>query len=381
MGSQPDRSSTTKRAIILIPGIERKERGFRGRMLTDNMSTVVQDRSLEIIANVKIDGEVGWSLSARPLRGETADTSNGPDRIDIFEASWSDMMPDISTLSPWSKLWRGLDLLVYWIFIRSFSRKAWSEFLKRPMIGVGLAVGGLILVCWYVSIVLVVTQTLELPSDLGQIPRIEELFNELKGSIDFIRNWWYWLIVAAILRAIPIDEIVSSALTIKDYLENRILDSGEDKRQVGFKDRLRQRIAGTIERVMAADYDEVVVVAHSFGSVLAIDALREWPHESDFDRLKLVTLGSPLIVLYTRSSWLRRELQEILAERRVKRWTDYYSSTDWLCAAVPGHDKAFDNGQSKHLNFQAPWLKRLTGDTHLLYFRNQSVLTELAGEF
>ena len=48
MGSQPDRSSTTKRAIIVIPGIERKERGFRGRVLTEIMTTVVQDRNLEL---------------------------------------------------------------------------------------------------------------------------------------------------------------------------------------------------------------------------------------------------------------------------------------------------------------------------------------------
>jgi hypothetical protein len=65
-------------------------------------------------------------------------------------------------------------------------------------------------------------------------------------------------------------------------------------------------------------------------------------------------------------------------EGRITRWADYYAPTDWLCAAVPGHEGVFKQNQSLELAFEAPLRQRLTGQTHLLYFRDPRVLTELA---
>ena len=151
----------------------------------------------------------------------------------------------------------------------------------------------------------------------------------------------------------------------------------EDKRDVGLRDRMRERILATLERVLDAGYDEVVVVSHSFGTVIAVDALREWPDGTELARLRLVTLGSPLAVLRCRSEWVRRELDGLLESGRLPRWTDYFATTDWMCKEVPGHRAAYD-GQTHRLDFEAPWAQRLTGQTHMLYYRDQTVLTDLA---
>lgn len=49
---------------------------------------------------------------------------------------------------------------------------------------------------------------------------------------------------------------------------------------------------------MVADaHDEVIVVGHSLGSVIAIDLVAGWPLRRDPDRLALVSLGSTSAVL------------------------------------------------------------------------------------
>ena len=366
------------RAIVLIPGWRREEKGFRRNVLTDNLAAVVQTRRLVPAPEAAIAGESGQSLAALPLRHDDSQhqSDSSPDRIDIFEAFWADMIPSVGESGPWKKLINGLDLLIYWMC----NRNIWGALRISPAISLGLIAGGLLMVLWYVSIVLIVVEAIAqtgLPKDLQNIQLAKDIFSAIKSIADHVYGLEIWAVTAAFLAFIKADEVVGLSRFIQEYFENRIISADEDTRQVGLKDRLRERIIATLERVMAGPYDDVIIVAHSFGTVIAVDALREWPHDADFNRLKLVTLGSPLAVMSHRSPWLKGELDALLAEGRLKSWDDYHSGTDWLCSPVPGHANTF-SGHSHALDFEAPFRERITGRTHLLYYRDQTVLTALA---
>ena len=177
--------------------------------------------------------------------------------------------------------------------------------------------------------------------------------------------------VTLLLASFKTDELAQMAQFSKDYLENRRRDA-----EVGLRDRIRRRVAETLERVLAEPYAEIVVVGHSFGSVIAIDLLAGWPHPLDRERLALVTLGSPEAVLACRSRWLDAE-REKLFECRLAVWLDFHSPTDWLCTAVTRHRRHYPEG-SRELHFEAPLLDRVTGRTHMAYYGDPAVLESLA---
>jgi hypothetical protein len=243
-----------------------------------------------------------------------ASAPQGPD-LDVFEAHWADMVPEQAELGPWQKLGSGLDMLAYWLL----SWRTWRALAVSRYITLGLMAGGLLLVLWYVALVLV----------------------------------------------------VADAVT-KDYLENR-----PDETEVGLRDRMRNRVRTTLENVLEAGYDEVVLVAHSFGSVIAIDLLADWPHRDDFARLRLVTLGSPIAVLGYRSRWLDAERRQLLQRPELDTWLDFHAPTDWLCTSVPGHADRY-RAMSRELDLEAPLRQMLTGQTHMLYYRSSEVLETLA---
>jgi hypothetical protein len=83
-------------------------------------------------------------------------------------------------------------------------------------------------------------------------------------------------------------------------------------------------------------------------------------------------------VLRYRSSWLESERREVLGARRLATWIDYFSPSDWLCGAVTGHRESYGEAMSRKLSFEAPWPQKLSGRTHLLYYRDPRVLEQLA---
>lgn len=192
------------------------------------------------------------------------------------------------------------------------------------------------------------------------------------GAADAIAHWYWWVLIAFVFSFVPVDELVGLARFVKNYFENP-----PDETEVGLRDRMRQRMRDTLENVLMRPYDDVLVVAHSFGSVLAVDVLADWPHQQDFKRLRLVTLGSPIAVLCYRSKWLDGERQELLANPDLVHWLDFHAKTDWLCTAVPVHRERY-GGQSRKIEFDAPLRQKLTGQTHLLYYRHAVVLEALA---
>ncbi|MGF1630174.1 MAG: hypothetical protein ACFCUT_11950 [Kiloniellaceae bacterium] len=369
---------TKKRAIVLIPGMKREERFHRRDILVSNLETV-ERHPLTRGAEVSVGGECGLRLTLSPLRGAD-DRPQAPAlaSLDVFEAYWADMIPEQVEQPPWTKLLQGLELVGYWVFsLRSWQAVAVSTRNGSFLIALGLLMGGLTLVAWYLMLAVLIGQAVApggaVPENLAGIPVVSDLVHVLGLATGWIAAHAWWAVLPFLLAMLQVDALVLLARFIKDYFENR-----EDESGVGLRDRVRRRIAGTLESVLAADYDEVVVVAHSFGTVIATDILADWPHEADLKRLSLVSLGSPITVLRYRSAWLEGERKEVLQSRRLATWIDFFSPSDWLCGAVTGHCEIYGEGMSRKLSFEAPWPQKLSGQTHLLYYRDPRVLEQLA---
>jgi len=354
------------RAVILIPGLEKVERFARRDLLVANLQ-LLETRPLEPGPGVLIDGEAGKRLTPSPLRGGEA---TGP-AIDVFEAYWADMAAGPGELTPWARLWSGFDLLLYWVF----SPRTWRAFGRSSTIALGLMAGGALLVLWYLSLAILVAAALRADPTQTQaiagIPLLKALLDGFFAATGWIEATAPWAIITLALAAFKADELAAMAQFSKDYLENRRHDA-----VMGLRDRVRHRVAATVERVLAEPYGEIVLVGHSFGSVIAIDLLAGWPHPGDWPRLRLVTLGSPEAVLECRSHWLAAECRRLL-ERQPAAWVDCFSPSDWLCAAVTGHRQVYPES-SRQLVFEGPRLDRLTGRTHMYYYYDARVLEILA---
>ncbi|NIA70804.1 hypothetical protein HBA54_19575 [Pelagibius litoralis] len=365
-----------RRAIILIPGLKREERFVRRDILINNLETV-ERHPVSRVGEVVVEGEAGLRLSFEPLRSAESQgghAESASDCLDVFEAYWADMIPEQTELPPWAKLFKGLELVGYWVF----SLRTWRAFFSSLvsgsfLIAFGLIMGGLTLVVWYLLLAVLVGQAVApggaVPDNLQNVPLMADMIALFGQATGWLASHAWWAVLPFVLTLLQVDAIVLLARFIKDYFENQ-----EDENGVGLRDRLRKRIATTLRAVMAADYDEVVIVAHSFGTVVATDILADWPHRADFKRLTLVSLGSPITVLRYRSSWLEAERKRMLKHEGLDRWVDFFSPSDWLCGEVTGHRGRYGEGMSRRLSFEAPWPQKLSGRTHLLYYRDPRVL-------
>jgi len=375
--TKPTTEPGRRRAIVLIPGMKREERFYRRDILISNLETV-ERHPLIRGEEVSAGGETGLRLTLAPLRGAGGDAVAAPlAAVDVFEAYWGDMIPEQGEQAPWSKLAQGLELVGYWVFsLRSWQAVASSTRNGSFMIAIGLIMGGLTLVAWYLMLAVLVGQAVApggvVPDDLKGIPLVSDLVSAFGLVTGWLAAHAWWAVLPFLLAMLQVDALVLLARFTKDYFENR-----EDESGVGLRDRLRRRIVAALESVLVAGYDEVVVVAHSFGTVIATDILADWPHEADLRRLSLVSLGSPIAVLRFRSSWLEGERRELLQPRRLAAWVDYFSPSDWLCGAVTGHRESYGEAMSRKLDFEAPWPQKLSGQTHLCYYRDPRVLEQL----
>lgn len=119
-------------------------------------------------------------------------------------------------------------------------------------------------------------------------------------------NWeWFQAILRAVDRYVPYGSGSSIALFTHDvyqYLKNSAI---------------RETIDTGVSSAMAKDVD-TVVVAHSLGTVVAYNLLRQQGHLRGWNCVLLVTVGSPLAVGEVRKTL--RSLVPIRCPACVKRW-------------------------------------------------------------
>lgn len=139
------------------------------------------------------------------------------------------------------------------------------------------------------------------------------------------------------------------------------------------KDPVGSRFVTVLEHMVRdVDPNRLVIVAHSQGSVIVLDALNRWNQLSETslpNEISLVTLGSPLSHLYQHyfpiayPEWSDPHWNQFMV--RVRRWANFYRLSDYVgtVVAVPP---------------QTPFTEVLIGQgSHTNYWRDPRLLREL----
>jgi len=128
-------------------------------------------------------------------------------------------------------------------------------------------------------------------------------------------------------------------------------------------------------------YERLLLVAHSHGTVIALDLLGIVP-PSECPRLHVVTIGSPIISAWFWGEWIDDALKLALTHSRVAAWTDLHSRTDMLCGPVPHPDRFHLRASVKpsvEVKFmpKPPWILRMSGQTHDRYLDDEETAKQI----
>lgn len=337
---------SSKRAIVLVPGLIESERDEQRDYLVNGLCGVSESMRVDRVGPATVDGASGVRLRATDPRSESTGS------VDVFEAYWYDLVHRLSRKPLRTRMVRGTFLLPYWL-----QGSLLRHFNAHKFLMVNLTLGSLLLILWYVSTVgllLALGDELipnvipfDVPNHGATQPVLERWIKWIKTCVltplDTFATTYFaplWAFVAVLSYLVPVNLLVDVADFSKRYLMNETEDEGSP---LGLRDKLRNRVRDTVIPVCESGaYDGVTVVAHSFGCAVAVDVLADLSVPADVD-LHLVTMGSPLELLVQRSSWVRHEIRRCASQSSLTAWDDVYSNADWFCTRTPFDDLDVDD--------------------------------------
>ncbi len=342
-------------AMVFVPGLSNRQIGAAREMLLSGLETSLEGAS---VTRLPAEESGGGAIPVE-VRGPTG---TEPRRIDVFEAYIGDIRTQLTTDKTWRKVLGGLGLIVYWAFSPVW-KAAWSStYLFLGIVGSSLLLGA-----WYYGVLGIGLQAIG-SGAIEDAPGFVEKWALAVG--DGMLGWKVWLTVSLVLAWFPINSLVDLAFFAKRFLTQRPSDEG-----VSLRDASRNRVRDALDAVLAhPEYSRVTLLAHSFGTVVAVDLLAD--RERD-DRLRLVTLGSPLRILSARSRWLRAEVLKCAEQGAQVKWIDVHSEQDWMGGSLPLPESTAV--ESRTLELDAGLGDRLFGRTHDRYFRDSDTLKVALG--
>jgi hypothetical protein len=343
-------------AFILIPGLDPREKGIAAQRLINGLINCTEQGKIEEAGQVKLEGEKASKVIVVYPDGPPAE-------LHIFEAFWGDLtraeIPDDLSKKVLVRLRNATGLLVYWFFSGVWRAVPHAS---RYMTG-ALLFSSLLLVAWYYSVLQVGL------TSIG--PSENVLLSKLHDWGKGMGVWWVWGIVSLAVGCLPLDEVVDISSFTKRYLQNV---AGTD--EVGCRDKIRHRMKEVVDEVCGSgNYESVTIVAHSFGTVAAVDLLAGYVPGGNL-KLRLVTMGSPLELLGYRSAWVRTETDRCLKNPAISTWYDFYSRDDWMCSKVPGHGSGPGQKSYKQVR-ECSAMEKLTGKSHKVYYQSQEIMETL----
>jgi hypothetical protein len=281
------------------------------------------------------------------------------------EASWSDLCPHLDTLNVFARAWAGLTLVLYW----GLSRRVWATTLHSRYLLFSMIAYTLIFLAWYWGVLAAalialneqkVHDVLHIPTELSSLTTFAAGIGQSMGG------WSMWLMLGPITSLRPVKVAVDIAYTVKCHLRDR------DGLAMRCNDRILEILR---EKGKSGTYEFIIVLAHSFGAVLAVNALSAY--RRNWTPVRLVTLGTPLRLVAARSQPVERAIATVLESPAVTEWTDIRTDADLMCTDVPviGNSGKL---RSIKLEVEVGLLPRLTGDSHQVYFRNADVYAEVS---
>ena len=131
-----------------------------------------------------------------------------------------------------------------------------------------------------------------------------------------------------------------------------------NRKRKNIEQRMDLLATAAVRAVATSNADEVVIVGHGFGSILAVDLLgralvREPPLGEDGPRVALLTLGAnlPVVGFDPQAGWFRNRLRQLAVAPNID-WVDVQSRDDVLnfCPFDPiaGHDIVLEDDERRN---------------------------------
>lgn len=196
------------------------------------------------------------------------------------------------------------------------------------------------------------------------------------GQIDALAGTELFSLLALTLAAFNLAGFIAIPRFVRAYLV-----SGIDR---ALHMEVHQRVQDTLDHVYEYRaegetepyYDEVVVVGHSLGAAIALEALAGWGNANVAGRTVLITWGGALTVLSARSPQRVGKMVQKACEGSVPRWIDVFSSGDWMSAELTPHTKAYPDATLKP-DFPVAWWQGYSAGAHNQYYYHHQTLAML----
>ncbi|MDW4499725.1 alpha/beta hydrolase [Sulfitobacter sp. D35] len=318
-----------KRAVILVPSLERLERFGARERLVHAMTRYASGFRVEPIEIDQSTGKDACGLVATDR--ETLEAIE----MHVYEAFWGDLVPDWSKESPWARFRRGLHLIWYWAaggVARAIVR---LEFPARTVMA--MLVASLLLLLWYFTVISVLVQAIG-TADSTVPTAIEEALASFGWTEPLVR--WFdelqslplLLFLIMLFGLGRLENISNISSFIKDYLRDQQIN----KTEIGVRAKTRARLVELLDHVHGMDpgYDEVHVVGHSLGGAIAVDALAGYG--KPLPKTTLHTWGAGLGLLVQQDAWVERRVGALYAcPSRLADWRDVVFRSDVMASPRP----------------------------------------------
>ncbi|MEO1035890.1 MAG: hypothetical protein AAFX44_10055 [Pseudomonadota bacterium] len=175
------------------------------------------------------------------------------------------------------------------------------------------------------------------------------------------------VLAGLVLFGIPLWVVLSLLLAVIDLMRDVVvyLAPTRDGRTNATTATIRQGVIDALDGLAAEGFAEITLVAHSLGSVIALEALNEWaPANGERARVSLVTCGSPLRRLLA-PLLPDRFVDPITAHRALSRsgliqfggWLNLYRAFDYVGKRVFPRKPIDDQTSPPAVDQQlAPWI-------------------------
>lgn len=317
----------TKRAILIVPGIKKNAQNEVRDALVDAVVAYSEGYAVD-----RSGEDTSGGLGFVEVQAKNRET-DAPITLHIYEAYWSDLIPDWSRETPWRRFKRGFLLTFYWLLgglAKSFWRREWPS-----RILFALFISATILVLWYASVIAIFITSMKasFPDTILDISKLLPSLH-LESDINSIVNQLSALPVVIFLVGLAgtghLEEISNIYSFAKSYLQDTPLQATG----VGLRGQTRCRVRAVLDHVTAKEYDEIYVIGHSFGGAIAVDALAEYGHP--LSRIVLLTWGSAMGVLVQQEPLIEREIEKFYTSpTQIANWVDVVFAGDFMGSKVP----------------------------------------------
>jgi hypothetical protein len=347
-GPQP-KAPRARCLVVFVPGMAGAPPGAHLKQLITGVGEFADNRQFTLTEN--------HLEEAGERRAFTL--SDGAACLDLAftESRWSDLRPRLSAESGVRKVLGGLGLLLFWMA----SPKVWRVSLRSKYMFVSTFASLLLILAWYYGAVATLFTALGSHPDL-QFPELKPVLAAWGYSMS---SWWVWPCASAITALFPMIAVVDVAHAARAYLLNRD----------HFANKAQGRLSKVLYGAFKEDFDRIVVIAHSFGVSIAVEALAELEVRPKMP-ISLISLGGSLGLMRARCPRLDGAFTRLLKPNPVGAWSDFWSQEDWL--GTPSLDAGRGDPTAPALACHAvdasvSFFSKLNGDSHSLYFSEPAV--------